>query len=181
MPVFLITIHAYRSWNADRPQGYVRRGEGILPPDKERAKAYDHNAVDDPAEFGPTEQRVIGWIVADAAACRGWRIHAAAIEAPHAHVLISWRDETRSASVGAKLKNLTSRELNRHSAVKRRWLSRGASRKQVKDRAYFEQLVSPYLPKHRGLVWVEGMPPIGPPPRRGRARRQRARQSAVRR
>lgn len=163
MPVFLLTIHAYRSWNADRPQGYVRRGRGILPPDEETAKAYDHNALDEPAVFGADDQSRIASIVAHACGRRGWRLHAVAAETTHVHLLVSWRDDTRSARVCGKLKNLMSRELNLASARKRRWLSRGASRKPVRDRAHFDQLIRVYLPRHGGLVWVEGMPPLPPP------------------
>mgnify|MGYP001795484515 CR=1 FL=1 len=164
MPVFLLTIHAYRSWNADRPQGYVRRGQGVLPRDNEVARAYDRNAVESPAVFDVVHQRAIAQLVAEACERRDWRLHAIACEPTHFHALVSWKDELQSTAVCAKLKNLVSRQLNLGLPTKRRWLSRGASRKQVKDRAHFDQLVFEYLPKHSGLVWTEGMPPIGPPP-----------------
>jgi hypothetical protein len=38
--VYHFTYHAYRSWMPDNPKGYVRRGEGILPPDAEMARLY---------------------------------------------------------------------------------------------------------------------------------------------
>ena len=164
MPVFLFTIHAYRSWSPDNPRGFVRRGEGILLPDAGLAKAYDQQATDRPAVFGEREQLFIGSIVADACDRRGWRLHAIAVEPTHAHLLVSWADELRAALVCGKLKNLISRELNLGLDPKRKWLSRGASKKQVHDRKHFDQLVSSYLPKHRGLFWCEGMrPPWGDP------------------
>ena len=45
MPCYLFTFHAYQSWMPDRPQGYVRRGQGPLPPDDERARQYEKNAA----------------------------------------------------------------------------------------------------------------------------------------
>ncbi|TWU00165.1 hypothetical protein Pla108_11100 [Botrimarina colliarenosi] len=163
MPVFLITIHAYRSWNADHPRGYVRHGKGILPPNAEQAKAYDERAADLPALFGDAEQAAIASISADACLRRIWRLHAIAVEPTHAHLLVSWRDDTRSSVVGGKIKNLISRELNLGLATKRKWLSRGASRKRVKDQRHFDHLLETYLPKHRGLFWKEGLPPLPPP------------------
>jgi REP element-mobilizing transposase RayT len=163
MPVFLITIHAYRSWNADHPRGYVRHGKGILPPNAEQAKAYDKRAADLPALFGDADQAAIASIAADACIRRDWRLHAIALEPSHVHILMSWKDDTRSDSVCGKLKNLISRELNLGLATKRKWLSRGASRKRVNDRGHFDHLVLNYLPKHGGLFWKEGMPPLPPP------------------
>lgn len=163
MPVFLLTIHAYRSWSADHPCGYVRRGIGILPPDADQAKAYAERATEVPALFGVLEQAAVASIVADACERRGWRLHALAVEPTHVHVLLSWTDETRSSVVVGKLKNLICRELNLGLATKRKWLSRGASRKRAKDRRHFDHLVEEYLPKHRGLFWKEGMAPLPPP------------------
>lgn len=163
MPVFLLTIHAYRSWNADRPQGYVRRDSGILPPDAEVAKAYDRDAVQEPASRKHEEQRTIASIVHDACSRRGWRLHAIASESTHAHLLVSRKSSTRSTVVCGKLKNLISRERNLGRAEKRRWLSRGASRKRIRDRKHFDHLVDGYLPKHAGLFWKKGMPPLPPP------------------
>ena len=42
-------LHAYRSWNADNPNGYVKRGHsGILAPDKHLARARDYLATQPP-------------------------------------------------------------------------------------------------------------------------------------
>lgn len=162
MPVFLFTIHAYRSWGPDNPRGFVRRGEGILPPDAGLAKAYDQQATDQPASFGAAERQQMGWIIADACTRRDWRLHALAVEPTHAHLLVSWADEAKASAVCGKLKNLISRELNLGLKTKRKWLSRGASRKQVYDRMHFDHLVGKYLPGHRGLFWCEGrQPPWG--------------------
>ena len=40
MPCYLFTYHAYGSWMPDRPQGYVQRKQGILPPDAVLAQKY---------------------------------------------------------------------------------------------------------------------------------------------
>jgi hypothetical protein len=51
MPVYHFTIHSYRSWRADHPRGYTKRGERYQPPDPEQAKRYDERAKQDPAKF----------------------------------------------------------------------------------------------------------------------------------
>ena len=38
MPVYHITLHAYRSWSPDHPRGYTRRGKGYQKPDPEQAR-----------------------------------------------------------------------------------------------------------------------------------------------
>jgi hypothetical protein len=51
MPCYLFTYHAYGSWMPDRPQGYVRRGKGILPTDTRMAERYRKNTKYDKAPF----------------------------------------------------------------------------------------------------------------------------------
>ena len=159
MAVYLFTFHAYRSWNADHPRGYVRRGQGILSPDLDQALRYDLQAKEPPVLFTADHQQVLLWIVSDACQRRGWRLHQLACEPSHVHILVSWRDFLRWEDVRGKLKNLMSRELGRQfSAPGRRWFVTGGSRKRVRDRRHFEHLMQRYLPSHRGLVWREGDP-----------------------
>jgi hypothetical protein len=47
MPCYLFTYHAYGSWMPDRVEGYVRRGQGILPRDTQMASLYYRNALHD--------------------------------------------------------------------------------------------------------------------------------------
>jgi REP element-mobilizing transposase RayT len=157
MAVYLLTFHAYRSWNADHPRGYVRRGHGVFPPEEQRAIQYDMRADQLPVLFDEGSQRALLDIVADACHRRGWRLHAFASEPSHVHLLVSWREFLPWEEAAAKLKNLMSWQLGRtHGVLERRWFSRGGSRKRVADRRHFEHLVEVYLPRHRGVVWREG-------------------------
>ena len=38
MPCYLFTFHAFGTWMPDREEGFVRREQGILPPDEELAE-----------------------------------------------------------------------------------------------------------------------------------------------
>lgn len=164
MAVYLFTIHAYRSWNADNPRGFVRRGEGILPPDAGMAKAYDQSAGESPVRFGDFEQQVLLWITNDCCCRRAWRLHAMAFESTHLHAIVSWTDETFQGQVFQKIKNLMTRELNLRAQKKRvHWFSRGGSKQRAKDRKHFDHLINVYLPRHRGLFWKESFPPPQPP------------------
>ena len=159
MSVYLFTFHAYRSWNADNPRGYVRRGQGMFSPDVTQAHRYDQHAKQPPMLFEETHQRVMLWIVSDACQRRGWRLHQIACESTHIHVLVSWKNFLHWEQVSSKLKNLMSRELGRRLSLPgRRWFSTKGSRKRVRDRRHFEYLMQRYLPGHHGLVWREGDP-----------------------
>lgn len=160
MPVYLFTMHAYRSWMPDRPQGYVRRGKGLLEPDCGRAFAYRQAATEPPVSFGPVEYPVMAWIAHDCCVNRGWQLRAITIVPSHTHVVVSWRDAIDRGEVFAKIKNLMSLELNRRAGQHREhWFSRSGSKQQVKDREHYERLLNEYLPKHNGYFWREGMPP----------------------
>jgi len=165
VPVYLFTFHAYRSWNANRPRGFVRRGLGVLPPSKNLATAYDRAAVQPPVLFDANCQRVLIWIAYDVCRRRGWRLHAAATEGTHVHYLMSWRDRTKWLDASLRLKNVASLLLNRkRGSFGRRNFSGSGSRKRVRDRQHFDYLMRTYLPRHRGLFWREGNAPPSEPP-----------------
>lgn len=154
MPVYLFTFHAYGTWMPDRSRGYVRRGQGILPPDKEMAALYRAQAKDTAASFDEPVQRALIDEALIAAEKQSFRVHCVATETTHVHVLVSWRSDKTWQRVRAGLRQSYSRRLN-HEFGRREWLVEGASRKQVKDRSHFDHLVQTYLPKHSGWKWRE--------------------------
>lgn len=157
MPVYLFTFHAYRSWMPDRPRGYVRRGEGVLPPDPKRAEEYHNRAQEPPRQFTFEQQQLLIATFADVCANLRWRLHAVATDPSHVHLLVSWREFSPWQDISRRLKNIASLALGRQVGVTdRKWFSRGGSRKRVRDREHFDYLVRQYLPSHRGVCWREG-------------------------
>lgn len=164
MAAYHFTLHAYRTWNADRPQGYVVRGRGIQPQNFETARAYDARATQPRVLFTPRHQRVIVWAVWDACRRRHWKLHQVATDDTHVHALVSWRMFLPWQQVRAKLKNLISWALTKEfKAPGKSWLVREGSRKRVTNRRHFDYLMEKYLPDHRGLKWRDGDPPPLPP------------------
>ncbi len=161
MPVYLFTLHAYRSWRPDHPRGYVRRGQGILPPDSKMAKHYDAAAAQPPVRFTDEHQHILIQGALDIASRRRWRIHAIGNEPTHIHILVSWRHSDQRTTwkfVHDTFKRLLGMMLTQHfkpSARRTRWFARKGSRKRVRDRAHFDYLMTTYLPNHRGRFWSE--------------------------
>ena len=168
MPVYLFTFHAYRSWKADDPRGFVQTGRGLQKPNAKLAQYYEENAAHPPVSFDMDDQRVLIWIAHDACMRRDWRLHFIATDPSHVHILVSWRSQESWEHVRTRLKTLASLMLGRkRSEPGRRWISRKGSRKRVQDRKHFDYLVGQYLPGHRGLRWREGDPaPTEPAARR---------------
>jgi REP element-mobilizing transposase RayT len=164
MPVYLFTIHSYRSWNADHPRGFVQSGRGIQPPNAALAVYYDNQAKQEAVHFSERHQRTIVWITWDACQWRSWRVHAVAFESSHVHILVSWHSSDSWQTIRAKLKNLISWALSRDFGHEgHRWLVRKGSRKPVRDKRHFDYLVTNYLPRHGGIFWKEGDPaPVAP-------------------
>ena len=159
MPCYLFTYHAYSSWMPDREEGYVRRGEGLLPADEERARLYRRDAVEQPVVFDPRIQLLLIDEVRAASPHQRFRVHYVATEPTHVHALVSWQDDRPWKNMRSNLKSSLTRRLNRE-LERRTWLSENASRKQVKHQAHFDYLVNEYLPSHRGRKWKEGSEPI---------------------
>lgn len=164
MPAYLFTFHAYRSWNADNPRGFVQRGKGVQPPNHELARAYDSAASAAPMRFGHKHQRILIWVGFDVCARRGWRLHCAATEPTHVHYLVSWRGIERWDQISNRIKNIASLMLGRKLEQQQgKWFSKSGSRKRVRDRAHLDYLMNKYLPRHNGLTWCEADDPPGEP------------------
>jgi len=165
MPVYLITLHAYRSWGPDKSRGFVRKGLGIQPPSDEMARMYVGQAGDDPVTFTPDLQRVLIAGAFDICSRRDWRLHAIGTDPTHGHFLISEMQFMDWEAVRDKLKNLLSLFLGRATNQRdKSWFVSKGSRKRVEDQQHFEYLVETYLPDQRGLFWKEGqiLPEIPP-------------------
>lgn len=156
MPCYLFTFHTYRSWMPDHPRGFVQKGKGIQPTNPELSASYRNAASNEPFEFDKPTQRFVIDVVRDMGIRHGWRIHFVACEPTHVHILASWGSQENWPRVRARIKNIVSLELSKRSGqLGRKWLSRGGSRKRVKDRKHFDYLATVYLPRHRGETWCE--------------------------
>jgi hypothetical protein len=139
----------------DRRQGYVKRGRGILPPDKAEAHKYRARQKEPPAFFTDDVQRLAIEESIVASERRRFRLHAAATESTHLHVLLSWSDERAFEQLRRGLRESITRRLNAH--LRRRWLEQGGSRKRVADRRHFNYLMDKYIAGHSGWKWREGV------------------------
>ena len=155
MPCYLFTWHAYATWMPDRAQGYVRKGQGILPPDPAQASRYRARQNENEALFDAVVQSLCIEECIATATHRRFRLHGVATEPTHLHVLLSWPDERAYDELSRGLRESISRRLNAH--LRRRWLEAGGSRKQVRDQPHFDHLRNVYLPKHHGWKWREGV------------------------
>lgn len=154
MPCFLMSYHGKGTWMPDRPRGYVKRKQGILPPDPEEAHRYRQLMKSDTVRFIAEMQRICIEETLVAAEKQGFRVHYVATDPSHIHALVSWTDDKGWMKVRTGLK--TSLPLRLTAEFKHKpWFSAGSSRKQVRDRDHFNHLVTRYLPDHRGRKWCE--------------------------
>jgi REP element-mobilizing transposase RayT len=157
MAVYHFTIHAYGTWRADNPRGYVHHDDGLLPPDPIIARARDAAANFDTMEFNEPIQRLLIRAAWETCRRRGWRLHAVGTDPTHIHLLVSWIEFLLWSNVFNRLKNGMSYMLGKEIGPRgRRWFVRGGSRKRVVERGHFDYLMNTYLPDHRGVFWREG-------------------------
>ena len=154
LPCYLFTYHAYGSWMPDHRRGYVHRGDGIRPSDKNMATLYRANLKQDVVRFDSATQRHLIDGTLEACRCQGVRCHFIATEATHVHVLVSWKSDRTWEIVRRQIRRNVTLRLD--DAYKRQqWFSKSPSRKRVEDRKHFDYLVGAYLPKHSGWKWCE--------------------------
>jgi REP element-mobilizing transposase RayT len=156
MPCYLFTFHAFRTWMPDRDEGFVRRDQGILPPDEALAAQYRDRAKEDEVVFDARLQLLLIEETRITCEKQRYRGHYVVTEPTHLHVLASWPDERPWLKIRNGLRSSLTRRLNRDVRQRDKWFVESASRKQVKDDDHFEHLVNTYLPSHRGWKWCEG-------------------------
>ena len=167
MPVYLITCHSYRSWDANNPRGYTSKGR-VLPPDKELAKQWNARAKQERTRFTHDLHETIIDGCRDICQRRQWRLHHVVVVSSHMHALVSWRDHAVNwKEVRDTIKRLLGWMLAKHTKLEgRKWFGRKGSRKRVRDRSHFEYHMTEYLPDHTrgrrsGSGWSELCGPYG--------------------
>lgn len=154
MPCYLFTYHGYRTWMPDRAQGYVRRGQGVLPSDPQMAEQYARNALHEIVHYSANHQLAAIEKLRVGVKHIACRLHFVATDATHIHALVSWYGERTWVQNRTSLKRALTIDFKDRFGD-RPWLSDGASRKRVRDRKHFDYLVTKYLPSHRGWKWCE--------------------------
>lgn len=160
IPVYLFTFHAYRSWAADNPNGYVQRSRpGIQPPSKGLAEHRSAIANDPPTRFNDAQKALLLEGVQDICGRRNWRLHGASATPSHMHVLVSWTTPKSPRDLTTPMKRLLGMMLSQNKGDKgNRWFSRGCDETQVRNREHLAHLINEYVPKHinqDGVVWIE--------------------------
>jgi REP element-mobilizing transposase RayT len=152
MPCYLFTYHAFGTWLPGRQRGYVKRGQGVLPPNGHMHRLYAMAMKDTPVELEDEHQRHAIAVLIESQPLQHFDLHYVATEPTHIHVLSSWRDVRDAVKLRGLVKGSLSRSFNK-GYHRREWFAEGGSRKQVRDRLHFEHLVTTYLPRHAGWKW----------------------------
>lgn len=170
MPVYMITLHTYRSWKADNPKGYVQRGkQGIQTPNPVLASQRACLANDPERHFNDDQKQFIIDQAYEIITNRKLRLHAVSCTSTHTHLIISWLGTEAFFSdinqpfgqarlLANKVKTILATLLSKNEGTTgNRWFSRGCDCTPVDDRDHLNHLLDQYLPKHRregGLVCI---------------------------
>ncbi|HLL90877.1 MAG TPA: hypothetical protein VK324_16370 [Tepidisphaeraceae bacterium] len=152
----MFTLHGYATWEPDHPMGYVRRGEGVLPPDPVMAANYAGNASFDAFRFDRSSQQVVVDAVREACSTIGVRLHYVVCVSTHAHAVVSWRGGFTWDEVYDRIKSICGMRLAKHcgtAGTGRPYFSEGRDSSRVRDRGHFLHLMRKYLPGHHGVMW----------------------------
>jgi hypothetical protein len=92
MSVYMLTMHAYRSWSEGHSRGYVQHDQGLKPPSPELARWRAAQSKYPPARFDRNAQRALIEVAATVTTEKQVRSHATAATQTHVHVLVSFRN-----------------------------------------------------------------------------------------
>ena len=154
MPVHHYTFHAYRSWNADHPEGWIQRGKlGVQEPDRGIARYRARIARFPAVRFSDWQQHLIVSSAREICTRHGWQCRGVGADETHVHVVVSWAgEEAGNAEFRKKLKRVIGLLLARDAGTTGiPYFPAGYGDTRVRDREHFDYLISTYLPSHR--VW----------------------------
>ena len=153
MPCYLFTYHGFGTWLPGHRRGYVRRGEGVRPPNRDADAVYRRRMNATPVRFTPAMQGLLVETARGAGKHLDATVHAVFTEPTPIHVLVSWRHARGWKSMRSSIKHaLTRAPGTKHG--RRRWFVDSASRKRVRDGEHFAHLMTTYREKHRGARWA---------------------------
>jgi len=157
MPVYHFIFHAYRTWNADHPEGYYQHGEAGRHAPEPRMGVYRNGiAQQAPMEFSTDQQQTLLKFFREICTKRSWRAHAAGMNLTHIHLVVSWTNESDPDKVKNRLKNLLALLLNRNDdRVGRRVFAKKAGDRRVRGMRHLNFLKNSYLRNQGGLYWWE--------------------------
>jgi len=90
MPIYLVTLHTYRSWTEDNPHGYVQRGRaGIQPPQPRLARHRAQIAKHAPVRFCRKQMQLALDVAQEVSVRLGHSPLAGSCTAMHLHVVVS--------------------------------------------------------------------------------------------
>jgi hypothetical protein len=166
MPVYLFTVHAYRSWSEGNAKGYVQRDEGLKPSSPNLASWREDHASHDPARFDAEDQHLLHEILVSIAAEKQCRLHAGTTTPTHVHGLTSFAEPECGCS-GAefcrrgcagrenvekliiRLKQKMGQALaKKHQTNGRPYFSRGWDLTPIQRIPHFRYHIETYLPRH---------------------------------
>ena len=150
MRVYHFTLHAYRSWRADHPRGYVQHGEpGVRKANPKLAAHREAIATHGAVSFTDDQKSLILDVLPDTGARRTLRVHGACVTATHIHAVVSWADGRDAGDIEAGLKSGLGFVLSKaKGSTGNRWFSHGGQPEKVEDEIHFEHLLTVYLPEH---------------------------------
>src|SRR5262249_30683238 len=137
MAVYLFTYHAHGSWLPDRKHGFVVKGKGVQPPNRNLARIYRARTKQKPGACELSIHTELVRAARNICTDKGWRLHQVQVNSSHIHLLVSWREFIDWKRVSNSLKRGLGIEVSKALNRKGPWFSRGSSRKRVREKRHF--------------------------------------------
>ena len=138
---FFLTWTTYASWLPGDDRGWVRRGGVFHSPRASLARHVTDRLLSEPVRLNHPQRRVVADVIEEHCRFRGWSHLSTACRSNHVHVIISApqicpRDVLRS------LKARVSRRLSEEFSPKKRWWTKGGSRRLIFTEADLADLLT---------------------------------------
>ncbi|MBB6440595.1 hypothetical protein [Phycisphaera mikurensis] len=153
MPRFLLTLHAYGTWLADKEEGWTDRRKKQTQPPAPRLGRWQRLSIKHPERrFSPRVQRLAGEAILASASPLRLKVWTIGSSLTHLHPLVGWSDERPAPSIRRSIKRSVSTAL-REAGEPLPFLSEGGNLRRVLNADGFDFFREQYLPQHGGWLW----------------------------
>ncbi len=153
MPRFVLTLHAYGTWLADKDEGWTdRRKKETQAPSAALGNQQRLSMKHANCRFSERLQRVAAEGVIASARPLRLKVWTIGTSSTHVHPLVGWRDDRTAAMVGRSLKRSVSLGL-KVAGEQMPFLAGGGNLRRVLSEESFDFFRKEYLPSHPGWLW----------------------------
>src|SRR5579884_2299354 len=133
---YFLTWTTYGSWLPGDERGWVKKGQGVQPPEPVRKETAGALLTESPCTLTPEQRRLVEKTMAEHCRIRGWQLHVVNCRTNHVHVVVTADRDPETVRDQFKAwctRRLKEQQRARGVAVRTKWWTERGSERCLND------------------------------------------------